>query len=136
MGASKVHKLVVDLEGVGVGLGPTFVLHSVHARYLSSSLTSRELVSVSFSSSPVCMAWAPARYVSSLLTSRKLVSVPPSSSPWHVSKYYYCITSWCKAVTNELVWFVIKTVGVPLSYYWHILGCAIKPLSAHPVVCR
>ena len=28
MGASKVRKLVVYLEGVGVG--PTFVLHSVH----------------------------------------------------------------------------------------------------------
>ena len=44
------------------------------------------------------------------------------------SKYYYCITSWCKEVTNELVWFGIKTVGVPLSYYWHTLGCAVKHL--------
>ena len=40
----------------------------------------------------------------------------------------YCITSWFKAVTNELVWFGIKAVGVPLSYYWHTLGCAVKHL--------
>ena len=52
--------------------------------------------------------------------------VLPSVHGMDASKYYYCITSWCKAVTNELVWFGIKTVGVPLSYYWHTLGCAIK----------
>ena len=52
--------------------------------------------------------------------------VLPSVHGMDASKYYYCITSWCKAVTNELVWFGINTVGVPLSYYWHTLGCAIK----------
>ena len=41
--------------------------------------------------------------------------VLPSVHGMDASKYYYCITSWCKAVTNEVVWFGIKTVGVPLS---------------------
>ena len=50
-----------------------------------------------------------------------LTLVLPSVHGMDASKYYYCITSWCKAVTNELVWFGIKTVGVPLSYYWHTL---------------
>ena len=39
--------------------------------------------------------------------------VLPSVHGMDASKYYYCITSWCKAVTNELVWFGINTVGVP-----------------------
>ena len=62
--------------------------------------------------------------------------VLPSVHGMDASKYYYCISSWCKAVTNELVLFGIKTVGVPLSYYWRTLGCAIKPILAHPRVCH
>ena len=65
-----------------------------------------------------------------------LTLVLPSVHGMDASKYYYCITSWCKAATNELVWFGNKTLGVLLSYYWHILGCGIKPLWAHPRVCH
>ena len=80
MGPSKVCKLFVDLEEVGVG--PTLVLPSVHG--MDASLYYSRTVG---------------------------------------------ITSWCKAVTNGLVWFGIKTVGVPLSNpFWKAIAviCTFK----------
>ena len=112
IGASKVLKLVVDLEGIGVGL--TLVLPSVHG--MGPSKVRKLVVDLEE------VGVGP-------------ILVLPSVHGMDASKYYYCITSWC-SFTNELVWFGIKTVGVPLSYYWHTLGCAIKPLLAHPRVCR
>ena len=74
------------------------------------------------SSSPLCMAWMPASITTVLLLGAR-----------------HLLTNWFGLALKQWVchYATIGTpYGVPLSHYWHTLGCAIKPLLAHPRVCH